>query len=113
MWEGRRVVKTLPQEDPDHHIKKKKQIFTFYSPLVLSSFFTVMIGPSINVFLGKTESIELSIASYAIALSIAQLVISFFSYTHQIVLNFFNIDSKKVIKFSFMIGLRPTIILGI
>ncbi|MDG5788452.1 multi antimicrobial extrusion protein MatE [Evansella sp. AB-P1] len=113
VWEGRHVVRSLPEEYEKHHIRKKKQIFTFYSPLVLSSLFTVLIGPSINVFLGKTSMIELSIASYAVALSITQLVSSFFSYTHQIVLNFFNIDAKKVVKFSFVMGLFPSILLTI
>lgn len=112
LWEGRKIVKTLPGEIPGS-IRKKKQIFSFYTPLVLSSFFTVMIGPSINIFLGKTESIELSIASYAVALSITQLVTSFFSYTHQIVLNFFQINADKVIKFSFVIGILPALMLGI
>ncbi|MFA9556887.1 multi antimicrobial extrusion protein MatE [Evansella sp. AB-rgal1] len=113
LWEGKRLIKTLPSELEEHKIKKKKQIFTFYTPLVLSSFFTVLIGPSINIFLGKTSMIELAIASYAIALSITQLVISFFSYTHQIVLNFFENNPKKVVKFSFIIGLFPCILLGI
>jgi len=111
--EGRVLVKKMADKDPTHSIRTKKQIFQFYHPLILSSLIIVMVGPVINAFLGKTSEIELAIASYAIALSITQLFLSFFTYTHQIVLTFHKDHPQKVQQFTFMIGFLPTIILAI
>ncbi len=72
-----------------------------------------MVGPLINAFLGKTSQIELAIASYALALSMTQLVLSFFTYIHQIVLSFYNDHPKKVKAFTLLIGIIPTSILAL
>ncbi|MCV9885911.1 multi antimicrobial extrusion protein MatE [Metabacillus halosaccharovorans] len=111
--EGRVLVKKMVDKDPTHSIRTKKQIFQFYQPLILSSLIIVMVGPVINSFLGKTNEIELAIASYAIALSITQLFLSFFTYTHQIVLTFHKDHPQKVQQFTFMIGFIPTLILAV
>ncbi|KYG34811.1 hypothetical protein [Alkalihalobacillus trypoxylicola] len=109
-WEGKSLVKKLPVKE-EKTTKNQSQIFVFYRPLILSSLIIVMIGPMINIFLGKTAQIELAIASFALALSIAQLLISFFSYIHQIVLSYYQKDSQKVKQFLMMIGFIPTLIL--
>ncbi|MGM7722399.1 multi antimicrobial extrusion protein MatE [Metabacillus sp. Hm71] len=111
--EGRALVKKMVDNDEQHTITKKSQIFNFYNPLILSSLIIVMVGPIINSFLGKTSEIELAIASYAIALSIAQLFLSFFSYIHQIVLTFYKDHPQKVQRFTLMIGFIPTCILAV
>ncbi len=111
--EGRFLVKKMIEKKKSHPITTKAQIFRFYNPLILSSLIIVMVGPIINVFLGRTNEIELAIAAYAIALSIAQLILSFFTYTHQIVLTFYKDHPKKVKQFTKMIGVIPTVILGI
>jgi len=108
--EGRSLVRKMP-ETHEEQIPSKRTIFKFYSPLMLSSVIIVMIGPAINVFLGKTADIELAIASYALALSVAQLFLSFFSYMHQIVINFYDDHESEVKKFSFIIGFIPFILL--
>lgn len=113
VWEGRVLVKKLPAQAEGQEVISKKRITLFYYPLVLSSLFTVLIGPSINAFLGKLNEMELAIASYALALSLTQLVLSFFSYTHQIVLNFYRDHPQQVIWFSFLLGVVPVILLGI
>ncbi|MCL6572981.1 MAG: multi antimicrobial extrusion protein MatE [Bacillus sp. (in: Bacteria)] len=110
--EARVLVRKMPEKH-EQQIKSKRYIFKFYSPLMLSSVIVVMIGPAINVFLGKTVNIELAIASYAIALSVTQLFLSFFSYIHQIVINFYDDHMKKVKVFSFVIGFIPCILVGI
>lgn len=107
------VKKLIPYKAPGHHIERKGQIFQFYRPLMFSSFIAVLIGPAINAMLGKTVQIELAIASYAIALSVAQLVQSFFSYMHQIALNFFNKNAPKVVRFVFLVGFIPSLLLGV
>jgi Na+-driven multidrug efflux pump len=111
--EGRTLVKKMVKDDVNHKITKKSQIFSFYNPLILSSLIIVMVGPIINAFLGKTHEIELAIASYAIALSITQLFLSFFSYTHQIVLTFYKEHPQKVQKFTLLMGFIPTGILAL
>ncbi|WP_207634105.1 multi antimicrobial extrusion protein MatE [Halalkalibacter urbisdiaboli] len=111
--EGRLLVKKLKEKQANHTVTTKKQVFRFYSPLIWSSLIIVMVGPFINAFLGKTNEIELAIASYALALSVTQLILSFFTYVHQIVLSFYNENSKKVIQFTSVIGIIPAIVLAI
>ncbi|MFN7249338.1 MAG: multi antimicrobial extrusion protein MatE [Anaerobacillus sp.] len=111
--EGKILVKKMVKKDIQHHITKKAQIFKFYQPLIFSSLIIVLVAPLINVFLGKTEEIELAIAAYAIAFSICQLILSSFSYIHQIVLSFHKDNSDKVKKFIGGIGLIPVIVLAI
>ena len=97
--EARKLVRKMPEKH-EQEIKSKRAIFKFYSPLMYSSLIVVMIGPAINVSLGKTADIELAIASFAIATSLTQLIMSFFSYIHQIVINFngeHNILVKKFV----------------
>jgi hypothetical protein len=113
VFEGRSLLKTLPEKRIDHTVEKKRQVFQFYRPLLYSSFIAVVIGPAINAALGKTTNIELSIASFAIAASLTQLVSSFFSYIHQIVLNFYNSDSSMVYRFTFILSFIPSLLLGI
>jgi progressive ankylosis protein len=110
--EARVLVRKMPEKH-ERQIKSKRSIFNFYSPLMLSSVIIVMIGPAINVFLGKTANIELAIASYAIALSVTQLFLSFFSYIHQIVINFYDAHKAEVKRFSFIIGFIPFILVGV
>lgn len=112
--EGRSLLKkSIPEHIEDHPVKSKRDIFTFYRPLLYSSFIAVIIGPSINAVLGKTDGIEISIAAYAIAGSVANLVQSFFSYIHQIVLNFYRIDSARVFRFTLLMAFIPTILIAL
>jgi Na+-driven multidrug efflux pump len=110
--EARSLVRKMPESNKDR-IESKSEILRFYSPLMLSSVITVLIGPIINVFLGKTEDIALAIASYTIALSITHLFLSFFSYTHQIVINFYHHHEAKVKRFTFLISFIPVLLIGI
>ncbi|MBE4909658.1 multi antimicrobial extrusion protein MatE [Bacillus luteolus] len=113
MVEARTLVRKMPENNLElEKINSKSQIFKFYSPLMMSSFITVLIGPIINVFLGKTTDITLAIASYTIALSITHLFISFFSYTHQIVINFYKDHEDQVKKFTMMISFLPFILIA-
>ncbi|MCZ8512064.1 multi antimicrobial extrusion protein MatE [Paenibacillus filicis] len=114
LWEGGGLVrKTMPEKKPDHPIERPGQIFSFYKPLLYSSVIAVIAGPSINAFLGKTADISLSIASFAIAASLAQLVQSFFSYIHQIVLNFYRKDAQRVVRFTMMMSLVPSLLIAV
>ncbi|SDN34016.1 multi antimicrobial extrusion protein MatE [Bacillus sp. OK048] len=110
--EARKLVRKMPEKH-EQEIKSKRAIFKFYSPLMYSSLIVVMIGPAINVSLGKTADIELAIASFAIATSLTQLILSFFSYIHQIVINFYGEHNILVKKFLLLTGFLPCILVAI
>jgi len=108
IWEGTSLLRqVIPEKVPEHPIETQKQIFNFYRPLLFSSVIAVIIGPSINAMLGKTTHIHLAIASFAIAGSLTQLVMSFFSYIHQIVLNFHRKAPDTVFRFSLLLSFIP------
>ncbi|MEH7013087.1 multi antimicrobial extrusion protein MatE [Neobacillus niacini] len=110
--EARSLVLKMPEKH-ELQIESKRTIFKFYSPLMFSSVIVVMIGPAVNVSLGKTVNIELAIASYAIAMSVTQLILSFFTYIHQIVINFYGDHNAIVKKFLVVIGFVPCILVAI
>jgi hypothetical protein len=113
-FEGRRLVKkALPEKLETHTIEKKQQVFHFFRPILYSSIIAVIIGPAINAMLGKSTDLKLAIASYAIAASLAALFLSFFSYMHQIILNFYRQEPDLVKRFSLMLGFIPGILLCI
>jgi len=112
-WEGRLLLKKIPEKLEDHPIERPRQIFRFYKPMLYSSIIAVIIGPAINSFLGKTSDFQLSVASLMIAVSLAQLVQSFFSYIHQIVLNFYNKDASSVIRFTIILSFIPGLLLAL
>jgi Na+-driven multidrug efflux pump len=111
--EGHSLVKQMPEESPEHPIRTGRQVFSFYRPMLISTLVTVWIGPSINALLGKTSDAALSIASFALAASLIQLVVSFFSYFHQIVLNFYKIDRAAVRRFTLLLGFIPALLLSL
>lgn len=111
--EGRTLVRTLPEISDKHETHTQRSIFNFYRPLMYSSFIAVAVGPAINGFLGKATHIQIAIASFALAANLTQLVISFFSYTHQIVLNFYRMDKETVLRFTLFISFIPCILMAI
>ncbi|MFD2614204.1 multi antimicrobial extrusion protein MatE [Paenibacillus gansuensis] len=113
VFEGRRLLRTIPERKPDHPVSSPGHVMRFYKPLLYSSLIAVFLGPSINALLGKTADIELSIASYAIAASLIQLVSSFFSYMHQMVLNFYPRDRHLVNRFALLLGFVPAALLSL
>jgi hypothetical protein len=114
VWEGRSLLKkVIPEKAEGHPIESKRQIFGFYKPMLVSSFIAVILLPAINTMLGKTVDIHLAIASFAIASSVTQLVLSFFSYMHQIVLNFYPRDPKAVQRFAWILAFIPGVLIAI
>jgi progressive ankylosis protein len=109
--EGRKLVKKMPERIEEHGITNKRQIFRFYRPLLYSSFIAVVVPPAVNALLGKTMDVELSIASYAVASSVFNLVMSFFTYIHQIVLNFYTSSPNLVRRFQRIVAFIPGAIL--
>jgi hypothetical protein len=112
-FEGRIAVRKLPERDPASKVTRARDIFPFYRPLVLSSFIAVIVLPAINVVLGKTEDMNLAIASYAVASSVTNLVLSFFSYSHQMALQFFQHDSRTTVRVSAAISVVPPVLVAV
>lgn len=111
--EGRLLVRKLPEKVEKHAVESKRHVFSFYRPLLMSSIISVWIGPAINAMLGKTWDAQLAISSFAIAASLVMLLSSFFSYLHQIVINFYRIDAAAVRRFVLMLGFIPALLMGI
>ncbi|CAM4222671.1 multi antimicrobial extrusion protein MatE [Paenibacillus alkaliterrae] len=111
--EGRLLVRKMPDKLENHAIDNKRHVFSFYRPLLFSSLISVWIGPAINAILGKTWDAQLAISSFAIAASLVMLLSSFFSYFHQIVINFYLTDPAAVRKFILMLGFVPALLMGL
>ncbi|WP_121613512.1 multi antimicrobial extrusion protein MatE [Mesobacillus foraminis] len=111
LLEGMHVVRQLPEKKQGHHIEKKRQIFKFYWPLMAASLIAVIIGPAVNIVLGWSREAETAIAAYSIALSITHLFLSFTSYIHQIVLNFYKSSSRLVTRFVLLFSNLPVLVL--
>lgn len=113
-WEGSRLYRrTLPEKVENHPYERPSQIFSFYRPLLYSSLIAVIISPAINIALGKTPDAARSIAAFALAGSVCQLVLSMFSYLHQIVLNFYRTDPRQVKRFTLLLAFMPGLLLAL
>ncbi len=111
--EGRNIARRLPVKKADHPIETRGDVFRFYKPLLYSSLVAMFIGPALNIMLGKTDGVALAISSFAVAASLMQLMLSFFIYIHQIVLNYYRIDPLLVRKFALAIGFIPAALVAI
>ena len=98
--EGRHIIKKLPAKQTEHHVKHRSHVMRFYLPLLLASLLAISISPAINAVLGWSGKAEIAIASYAVAFSVMNLLVSFTSYIHQIVINFYKQDAQTVIRFT-------------
>lgn len=112
VWVGRTLVKEMPEKRESHSIAKQSQVLQFYRPFLFASLLAVSIMPSINIALGWTPKPEIAIAAFAVAFSVTQLFISFTTYVHQIVINFYGLDPKAVIKFTLMLSMLPALLLA-
>lgn len=110
--EGRTLARRLPDKIAEHEVTSKRHVFGFYKPLLYSSFLVVAIQPAINALLGKTVNVELSIASFAVASSVFNIIASVFTYIHQIVLNFYQSSPKLVFRFQKLVGFAPCLIVA-
>lgn len=113
VWKGHRLLKyERRHKDKDSHLSKTS-ILKFYVPLFFYFTIETLLIPIVYVFIAKAEQVELSIASFALALSISQLLLSFFMYTHQLVIQFYKHDRKRMISFMIVISTIPSLMLAI
>lgn len=109
--EGKQLLRGMPEQAESHNIARKRQVFGFYRPLLASSFIAVTIPSVANAMLGKTYDLEISIASFAVATSLYNFVMSFFVYIHQIVLNFHLRAPELVRRFQLCISIVPVFLM--
>jgi len=111
--ECKRLVKELPERLENHPVFRPKQVLPFYRPLLLSSLVAVWVAPILNAVLGTTEHATLSIASFAVAGSLMNLMLGFFTYFHQIALHFGKTNPRQVRRFTLMLGFVPAFFLSL
>lgn len=113
LWEGGKLSRKYPENLTDHSVRSTGDVFRFYRPLLSASLVAAWIGPVINALLGGTKDAELAIASYSIAMTVSLIFISFSTFTHQIVLNYYQDQSQAVRKFQTFMSLLPAILLSL
>lgn len=109
VWKGQSILSS--QFNNAESSLDLKKIIKFYLPLLFYFIFQTILSPIILIFLAKVDNIQLGIASYTLALSITQLILSFFTYTHQLVLQLFKVDKQKVFRFMIIMSIIPGAIL--
>ncbi len=112
-WESSKLIKQLPEKDEECEITEPKQVAKFYNPLLYSSLIVVWVLPILNALLGTTERGTLAVASFAVAGSLMNLVLGFFTYFHQIALLFVKSNPAIVRKFTLMLGFIPPLLLAL
>lgn len=110
IYKGSRLLKR-PLKNVTKSPLLKADISKFYFPLMIYFLMQTILIPVIYILLSKSNDIEMGIASFALAMSITQMILGFFMYTHQLVLQFYGKDQRKIIKFVIMISIIPTLLL--
>jgi progressive ankylosis protein len=111
--ECRKLVGKMPEKKPENEIVRPKQVLPFYNPLLFSSLIVVWVLPILNALLGTTERPALAVASLAVAGSLMNLMLGFFTYFHQIALHFGRTSPGQVRRFTLMLGFAPTALLAL
>jgi len=111
-WEAGKLLKKMPEKDPECEVERPKQVMSFYNPLLYSSLIVVWVLPILNALLGTTDRGTLAVASFAVAGSLMNLVLGFFTYFHQIALLFVKTNPLIVRKFTLMLGFVPPLLLA-
>lgn len=112
VYRGHNLIKREPKEKNRNRLLKA-DISRFYFPLAFYFVIQSLLVPLIYILLAKSSDIEMGIASFALAFSITQMMLGFFMYTHQLVLQFYADHKQKVIKFVIIISIVPTLLLCI
>ncbi|TJY41397.1 multi antimicrobial extrusion protein MatE [Cohnella pontilimi] len=111
--ECRKLVAGMPEKDPETDIVRPKQVLPFYKPLLYSTFVVVWALPILNALLGTTEHAALAVASLAVAGSLMNLMLGFFTYFHQIALHFGRTNPGIVRRFTLTLGFVPSALLAL
>jgi len=113
VFKGHNLLKSNLNKDSKFKLLKV-DISKFYFPLVFYFLMQTILIPIIYILLAKSQNIEMSIASFSLAFSITNMILGFFMYTHQLVLQFYERhEIKKIIRFVIIISIIPTLLLCI
>lgn len=112
-WECRRLMRGMPEEDAACEVKRPKDALGFYKPLLFSSLVVVWTMPILNTLLGSTSEATLSIASFAVATAFMNLLLGFFTYFHQISLQFVKSQPHLVRRFVMTLGFVPATLVAL
>ncbi|QMV43853.1 multi antimicrobial extrusion protein MatE [Cohnella cholangitidis] len=110
-WEASNLLKKMPEKAEDCDVTKPKQVTAFYNPLLYSSLIVVWLLPILNALLGTTDRGTLAVASFAVAGSLMNLILGFFTYFHQIALLFVKSNPAIVRKFTLLLGFIPPLLM--
>ncbi|RKP54287.1 multi antimicrobial extrusion protein MatE [Cohnella endophytica] len=111
MWEATRLLKKMPEKSVECEVTRPKEVAAFYNPLLYSSLVVVWLLPIMNALLGTTTRGTLAVASFAVAGSLMNLVLGFFTYFHQIALLFVKTNPAIVRRFTLLLGFVPPILM--
>lgn len=112
MYKGKDILKNTLSYIKEGATKLRKiDVSRFYFPLAFYFILQALLMPIIYILLAKSSDIEMGIASFALAFSITQLMLSFFMYTHQLVLQFYKEHKQTVVTFLIFISIIPTLLL--
>lgn len=106
-WQSNRLLRQMPVKAPEVEVERVRQVMPFYKPLLYSSLVIVWVLPILNIMLGTTERGTLAVASFAVAGSLMNLMLGFFSYFHQISLMFVKSFPGLVRRFTLTLGFIP------
>lgn len=110
VYKGHSLLNNNQKQETGRDLRKA-DISRFYFPLVFYFLMQTILIPIIYIILAQSANIEMSIASFALAFSITQMILGFFMYTHQLLLQFHGEDTRKVVKFVIIISIIPTLLL--
>ena len=110
VWRGNRLNRAEAVNDEDKSLTQR-EIGRFYTPLMFYLSFQTVITPIIYACLSYVKNVNLGIASFALAYSVTNLIISFFMYTHQVVLQFYENNKKAVFQCIVIFSIVPSSLL--
>ncbi|TBL80674.1 hypothetical protein [Paenibacillus thalictri] len=112
--EGRSLRKKLPERQELHYVENIRELLPFYVPLLYSSLATAVLQPSIQISLNLSANPTLSVASYAVAIQLSNMVAWFCSSVHQIVIHFYMKERRNVLIIVSVLSLfSPVLLLAV
>jgi progressive ankylosis protein len=97
VWEGMALRRKLPDIRTENTVDRTRQLLPFYMPLLYSSVIVVILNPSIQASLNNSQNPTLAVASYAVAIQLANMAAWFCASVHQIVIQFYRQEPRNVL----------------
>jgi Na+-driven multidrug efflux pump len=109
--ESSKLLRKMPEKAEECEVTEPKHVLKFYKPLLFSALIVVWVLPIMNALLGTTERGTLAVASFAVAGSLMNIILGFFTYFHQIALQFVKSNPIIVRKFILTLGFVPPLLM--